>query len=135
MNHNGVVLAVCATMSLLVSSQADAAIWQLCAEDSLSPEQARGRVAWYAKNYPSEILQTASDEWGRSVTLEQALAWYNRLMLEDPVLGGPSKRVRYPTFTTKDMKNPTPKYFAPTDQNGRANKPTNYYWTVTCTQS
>lgn len=120
-------------LSAIVSSQAYAqAITMRCQEDSLGPEQARGRVAWYAKNYPNEILRMATSVIGRELTPQQALTWYNKTMLEDPIFGGPSEYPRYPTFATPELMNPDPKYFAPIDPNASADKPPNFVWIGSC---
>lgn len=136
MKNGTAVSALCIALSTVVSSQAFAqAFFLRCEEDSLNPEQAKGRVAWYAKNYPSEIQGKARDVTGKEVTWEQAAAWYNRIMLDDELFGGPAERPYYPSFTLADLTNPDPKYFAPTDPNGPANKPSNYLWMGKCLSS
>lgn len=133
-----VALSALVALSTLVPGLAlanDTLIYKRCEEDSLDPAQARERVAWYAKNYPEEIVSQARAVTGRNPTLEQALGWYNRYMLEDPVFGGPAERPSYPTFVLADYTNPDPKYFAPKDANGPANKPANYLWLGTCLSS
>ena len=133
MKTNSVASTVCVALSVIVSSQAFGQRFSnlsyRCQEDSLDVNQAKGRIAWYARNYPREIQQMAFQEIGRAVTQEQALAWYNQITLGDPIFGG---AVIYPTFARTDLSNPAPKYFAPTDPDGPANKPTNYYWVGSC---
>lgn len=138
MKTKPIVSAVLLAVTAVASSQAlaqPAEIGKRCEEDYLSPDQARSRVEWYAKNYPQEIAAVLASKTARNVTQEQATAWFLRTMLEDPIFGGPALRPTYPTFTLTDYTNPAPKYFGPVDPAAAANKPANYFWTVTCLSS
>lgn len=138
------------TMSMAASSHAFADmsnVYKRCEEDSLSPDQAVERVEWYAGHYAAEILAHVQIELGDpTVTADQAITYYRRTMLTDPINGGALKRPKYPTFTKPAPAYDNPLgYFAPGygyvppntahDRNSLADKPADYSWTATCISS
>lgn len=124
-------LAVVSSFTLEASAQR---FLKRCEEDSLNPAQAIERVEWYGANYGSEIQTKAVEVTGRSVTIDQALAWYRKSHLEDSVFGGPAERPLYPSFTDVNTLNPRG-YYAPVSRFAAANKPADYIWAGSCLSS
>jgi hypothetical protein len=84
-----------------------------CAEDSLTPVQAKARVYWFLDYYFDDARAVAESATFESLTDDQVVTYWENTCLKSPTTGALRARRYYPTFALANLTNPVPYYAYP----------------------